>query len=50
MNRCKWVNLNNKIYVKYHDLEWGKPKHDDDILFEFLVLEMFQAGLSWECI
>ena len=50
MKRCKWVNLNNELYIKYHDLEWGKPKHDDSILFEFLVLEMFQAGLSWECV
>lgn len=50
MNRCKWVNLNNKLYIDYHDHEWGKPTHDDNHLFEMLVLEMFQAGLSWECI
>lgn len=50
MCRCKWVNLNNKRYVAYHDNEWGKAKYDDNVLFEFLVLEMFQAGLSWECI
>lgn len=50
MNRCKWVNLNNSLYVKYHDTEWGVPKYDDYILFELLILEMFQAGLSWECI
>lgn len=50
MNRCKWVNLNNKLYIDYHDKEWGKPSYDDNHLFEMLVLEMFQAGLSWECI
>ena len=50
MNRCKWLNLNNPIYVRYHDEEWGKPKYNDKELFELLILEMFQAGLSWECI
>ena len=50
MNRCKWVNLNNDLYVNYHDNEWGKPKYDDKYLFELLVLELFQAGLSWECV
>lgn len=50
MYRCKWVNLNNKLYVSYHDQEWGIPSHDDNYLFEMLVLECFQAGLSWECI
>ena len=50
MNRCKWVNLDNPLYVKYHDNEWGVPKYDDHELFELLILEMFQAGLSWECI
>lgn len=50
MKRCKWVNLDNKLYVDYHDFEWGIPKYDDDYLFELLILEMFQAGLSWECI
>lgn len=50
MNRCKWVNLNNKIYVDYHDKEWGKAIYDDKKLFELLILEIFQAGLSWECI
>lgn len=48
--RCKWVNLKNPNYVRYHDIEWGKPHYDDDYLFEMLVLESFQAGLSWECI
>lgn len=50
MYRCKWVNLNNINYVKYHDEEWGKPSYDDHYLFEMLLLESFQAGLSWECI
>ena len=48
--RCKWVNLNNPIYIKYHDEEWSKPKHLDKELYELLILEMFQAGLSWECV
>ena len=50
MNRCKWVDLNNDVYVKYHDEEWGIPEYDDNKLFELLVLESFQAGLSWTCI
>lgn len=50
MKRCKWVNLNNEVYVAYHDFEWGVPKYDDHELFELLILEMFQAGLSWEII
>lgn len=50
MKRCKWVNLKNKVYIDYHDREWGIPVFDDNILFEFLILEMFQAGLSWECV
>ena len=50
MNRCKWCNLKNELYVKYHDEEWGIPNFDDKYLFEMLVLESFQAGLSWECI
>ena len=50
MRRCKWVNPNNKLYIDYHDKEWGIPSHDDNHLFEMLVLESFQAGLSWECI
>lgn len=48
--RCNWVNLNNPLYVAYHDNEWGKPLHDDQRLFELLILEGFQAGLSWETI
>lgn len=50
MKRCKWCNINNKLYVDYHDNEWGIPSHDDKYLFELLILESFQAGLSWECI
>jgi len=45
-NRCFWVNK-DQIYIDYHDNEWGKPVYDDKTLFEFLVLETFQAGLSW---
>ena len=48
--RCRWCNLKNPLYVKYHDEEWGVPTYDDKTLFEFLVLEPFQAGLSWETI
>lgn len=48
--RCKWCNLNNSIYVSYHDNEWGVLRTDDSYLFEMLILESFQAGLSWECI
>lgn len=48
--RCKWCNLNNPLYVKYHDEEWCVPTYDDSDLFEFIVLEAFQAGLSWETI
>ncbi len=48
--RCKWVNENNKLYVKYHDKEWSVPSYDDNYLYEMLLLESFQAGLSWECI
>lgn len=44
--RCEWANK-TEIYSKYHDEEWGKPLHDDQKLFEFLILEGMQAGLSW---
>ena len=44
--RCGWAGT-DELYVKYHDEEWGKPVDDDRILFEFLVLESAQAGLSW---
>lgn len=45
--RCEWVPLDNPLYVKYHDEEWGVPIHDDRLLLEFLILEGMQAGLSW---
>jgi len=50
MNRCKWCNLENKKYIDYHDNEWGIINNDDRYLLEMLILESFQAGLSWECI
>ena len=50
MNRCKWCNLNNLKYVEYHDKEWGVLNLDDKYLLEMLILESFQAGLSWECV
>lgn len=48
--RCSWCNERNAAYVAYHDEEWGVEVHDDGRLFEMLLLEMFQAGLSWECV
>lgn len=48
--RCGWCNLNNPLYVRYHDEEWGVPQYGDDKLYEMLLLEPFQAGLSWETI
>ncbi|MCQ2390884.1 MAG: DNA-3-methyladenine glycosylase I [Kiritimatiellae bacterium] len=48
--RCHWCNLKNPLYVAYHDQEWCVPTHDDRKLFELLVLESFQSGLSWECV
>ncbi|MBQ6630107.1 MAG: DNA-3-methyladenine glycosylase I [Methanobrevibacter sp.] len=45
-NRCRWVT-DDEIYIKYHDEEWGVPTYDDKELFEMLILESFQAGLSW---
>ncbi|MBP3665959.1 MAG: DNA-3-methyladenine glycosylase I [Clostridia bacterium] len=48
--RCKWCNLKNPRYVAYHDEEWGKPNFDEAYLYEMLILECFQAGLSWECV
>ena len=47
MKRCFWVDEKSEIYVKYHDKEWGNPKFDDRDLLELLILEGFQAGLSW---
>ncbi len=49
MNRCNWVN-NDELMTQYHDKEWGKPIYDDKKLFEFLILESFQAGLSWRTV
>ncbi len=48
--RCKWCNLKNPKYIEYHDSEWCKPRFDDEYLYEMLILESFQAGLSWECV
>ncbi len=48
--RCKWCNLKNPLYVKYHDEEWCMPNFDEAYLYQMLILEMFQAGLSWECV
>lgn len=48
--RCSWANPKNPLYIAYHDSEWGIPVHDDQKLFEMLLLESFQAGLSWECV
>ena len=50
IKRCFWANPENENYIKYHDKEWGKPVYDDHKLLEMLILESFQAGLSWECI
>lgn len=48
--RCAWCNLKNQKYIEYHDNEWGVVNFDDKYLFEMLILESFQAGLSWECV
>src|SRR5881296_2568752 len=48
MDRCPWAKTD--LYVLYHDDEWGVPQHDDRLLFEFLILEGAQAGLSWSTI
>ena len=48
--RCRWCSLANPLYVRYHDEEWGVPCHDDHALYELLILESFQAGLSWETV
>lgn len=49
VKRCEWPGK-NQLMIDYHDKEWGKPLHDDQKLFEFLVLDAFQAGLSWEIV
>lgn len=46
LRRCEWC-LGNQLYIEYHDREWGVPVRDDRLLFEFLILEGAQAGLSW---
>ena len=48
--RCFWVDLRDKDYIHYHDCEWGVPVHEERLLFEMLILEVFQAGLSWQCV
>jgi DNA-3-methyladenine glycosylase I len=48
MKRCNWAT--NELNIPYHDGEWGVPQHDDQVLFEFLILEGAQAGLSWDTI
>lgn len=50
ISRCAWAGLSDPLYLSYHDEEWGVPIHDDRLLFEFLVLEGAQAGLSWSTI
>ena len=50
MKRCKWCNLKNPKYIEYHDKEWCVPNFDEKYLYEMLILESFQAGLSWECV
>lgn len=49
-HRCAWCNLKNPKYVLYHDNEWGVLNLDEGHLYEMLILESFQAGLSWECV
>ena len=50
MKRCEWAPLDNELYLKYHDEEWGVEVHDDKKLFEMLILEGAQAGLSWSTV
>ena len=47
LKRCGWADPASELYIAYHDQEWGRPEHDDQKLFEMLILEGFQAGLSW---
>ena len=47
LKRCGWAEPNSELYTAYHDQEWGRPEHQDQKLFEMLILESFQAGLSW---
>ena len=48
--RCSWCNLKNPKYVEYHEKEWCVPNFNEQYLYEMLILESFQAGLSWECV
>jgi DNA-3-methyladenine glycosylase I len=50
LKRCPWSTFDDPLYLAYHDQEWGVPLHDDRKLFEFLILEIFQAGLSWRTV
>lgn len=50
IRRCRWCNTGNPKYVEYHDREWGQLRLEDSYLYEMLILESFQAGLSWECV
>lgn len=50
IKRCAWVKNDDVLMQEYHDKEWGTPLHDDNKIFEFLILESFQAGLSWRTI
>lgn len=50
LTRCKWCNTKNEKYIRYHDEEWGKLNLNEHYLYEMLLLESFQAGLSWECV
>ena len=50
IRRCAWCNPRNPRYIEYHDREWGVPRFDDAYLYEMLILESFQAGLSFECV
>ena len=50
VKRCDWAGITSELYIRYHDEEWGRPVHDDCELFEFLILEGQQAGLSWSTI
>ncbi len=49
-SRCRWCNLKNEKYIEYHDNEWCRLNLSDGYLYEMLILESFQAGLSWECV
>ena len=48
--RCQWAGTTNDLMIKYHDEEWGRPVHDERMLYEFLILEGAQAGLSWSTV